>query len=244
MTKLNAPASGHREHFDKIASDYSKASDTWAGVYTRIGELLSPLTAGCDVLDIGNGGFFPYDTTKARSVTVLDISPAMLDRIHAPNIRKVVGDARDLKSILDQSQDLVIYLLCLHHICGINRSETLEYLDDVLTSAARVLRPGGSIIIAEPVTGGWVHALQRASFGLVNWVLSLKGVPMIFFHHPQELKLRLAHALQTTEASVEATDIPVTGWVDPMGGSFPGLVKIPAWSCPTRYLFLRAQKPL
>lgn len=242
MTNSDTVRSGHREHFDKIASDYSKASDTWSGVYRRIGELLSPLTAGRDVLDIGNGGFFPYDTAQAKSVTVLDISPAMLDRIHIPGLHKVVGDARDLKSIPNESQDLVIYLLCLHHICGKNRMETLTYLDEIFSSAARVLRPGGSIIIAEPVTGGWVHALQRASFSLVRRILSLKGVPMIFFHHSNDLKARLAKSLQISETSVESTPLPVTGWVDPLGGSFPGVVKIPSQLCPTRYIFLKAQK--
>ena len=235
--------STHREHFDKIASNYSKASDTWAGVYRRIGELVSPLVAGRDVLDIGNGGFFPYDTRSARSVTVLDISPAMLDRINQPNTRKVVGDACDLNGIHDASQDVVMYLLCLHHICGKNRTETLENLDRIFASAARVLRPSGSVLIAEPITGGWVQAVERAAFGLTHAALAMKGVPMIFFHRTSDLRSRLASKLGTSESAIIEEKLPVTGWVDPLGGSFPGRIKIPSQLLPTRYIFLHAQKP-
>jgi SAM-dependent methyltransferase len=236
-------SSGHREHFDKIASDYSKASDTWASVYRRIGELASPAVAGRDVLDIGNGGFFPYDTKHVRTLTILDISPAMLDRIEAPGALKVVGDARDLAPIASASQDVVMYLLCLHHICGKDRKETLSYLDGIFSSAARVLRPGGHVLIAEPVTGGWVHAAQRALFGATRAVLAAKNVPMIFFHRAEEISERLAKSLGIPEKSIERVPLPVTGWVDPLGGSFPGVIKIPAKLNLTDYIFFKAQKP-
>jgi SAM-dependent methyltransferase len=244
MSPSSPVTSGHREHFDKIASSYAKASDTWASVYRRISELVSPAVAGKDVLDIGNGGFFPYDTRAAKSVTVLDISPAMLDRIHVPNIQKVVGDARVLAAIPSASQDVVLYLLCLHHICGRNRSESLDILKEIFASAERVLRPGGCVIIAEPVTGGWVHALQKAAFGMTRRVLASRGVPMIFFHKADDVADRLSAGLGIGSADVHRTPLPVTGWVDPLGGSFPGLVQIPAWACPTRYVLFQAQKPV
>lgn len=244
MSSGHHVSSGHREHFDRIASDYSKASDTWSVVYRRIGELVRPVIAGKDVLDIGNGGFFPYDTRDARSVTVLDISPAMLDRLDAPNIRKVVGDARDLSPIPNASQDAVLYLLCLHHICGRNRAQTITYLEKIFTSADRVLRPGGSVMIAEPVTGGWVNAAERLFFPLTRAALAVKNVPMIYFHHPDDIAGRLAGSLRIPVNAVERTPLSVTGWVDPLGGSFPGVIKIPAWSLPTRYVLFRAQKPV
>ncbi len=241
-TKPDPVGSGHREHFDKIAADYSKASDTWASVYDRIGELISPLVANRDVLDIGNGGFFPYDTRSAKTVTVLDISPAMLDRIDKPNVRKVVGDARDLAGIPDASQDIVMYLLCLHHIQGARLKDSLLMLDQIFASAARVLRPGGSVLIAEPTLEGFVYGLERAAIGVTKKLFATRGVPMIFFYKSSDIFSRLASGLRSAPENIKCERLPVKGWVDPLGGSFPGVIKIPAQTSPTRYLFIQAQK--
>ncbi len=39
-------------------------------------------------------------------------------------------------------------------------------------------------------------------------------------------------------------ELPVTDAVDPLGGSFPGWLRVPAWLHPTDYTLLQALRPL
>ena len=70
-----------QEHFDRIALRYAQASKSWASLSGQLVERIAPLVRGKTVLDVGNGGFFAYDPASASTVTGLDISPAMLERI-------------------------------------------------------------------------------------------------------------------------------------------------------------------
>lgn len=226
--------SGHQEHFDHIASKYKQASDTWEPVYRQIESFTEARITGKDIVDIGNGGYFPYRIEAAKSVTVVDISPEMLDRIQADGIFKVVDDAVTLSKISDHSCDIMIYCLCLHHIHGKNLNESEKLLTSILKTARQKLRSGGSVLIAEPVMTGFWSVFQRLMFPVTRFILSLKKVPMIYFYHPNNLISSARHAFGE-KAEITSEEIRVEGWVDPMGGSFPGLIKIPAALCPTRY---------
>ena len=39
-------------------------------------------------------------------------------------------------------------------------------------------------------------------------------------------------------------ELPVTEAVDPLGGSFPGWLRVPAWLRPTDYTLFQAVRPL
>ncbi len=232
----------NQTHFDKIADDYKKASDSWAPIYAQIESVVSQAIKGKSVLDIGNGGYFPYATQDAKSVTVLDISPKMLERINQPNIIKKVGNALELDNIKNESCDIILYSLCIHHIQGKTHSESMNMLNQLLSRAYQKLKPGGQIIIAEPTTSGFYYVLQRALFQLTKFVLGIFNIPMIFFHHAKEIQMGLAQAFSQSQDQINLKELRVEGWVDPMGGSFPGLIKIPAAACPTRYYIITATK--
>ena len=140
-----------REHFDRIAGRYADASQSWTSLTRQVVERVSPLVVGKTVLDVGNGGFFAYDPRSAGEVTVLDISPAMLDRIEISGVRKVVGDARDLAGIEPESVDVLLFVFALHHICGRNVRDSYTALGQVLEAARERLRPGGLLVVAEPL---------------------------------------------------------------------------------------------
>ena len=62
-------------HFDAISDRYEKAAESWTCIYRQIEAFVNPLLPDKIVLDIGNGGYFPYDVDLALRVSVLDISP-------------------------------------------------------------------------------------------------------------------------------------------------------------------------
>lgn len=229
-------------HFDHIADRYKKAADTWESVYKKTREVIEPLIQNKLVLDIGNGGYFPYDTKLAKKVIVLDISPAMLEKIEQPNIEKVVGDARDLGNIADASVDVILFVLCIHHINGQGVRKTMDVLDQVLEACRKKLKTGGQLVIVEPTLAGALYWGEAAAFHLTKFFLNLSKVSMIFFFHVRTLREHMQKVFGVPDSQVEVISLPILGYVDPMGGSFPGVIRIPGWLCPTRYFLLKLTK--
>jgi ubiquinone/menaquinone biosynthesis C-methylase UbiE len=102
------------------------------------------------VIDIGSGtGNVAIPLLRAeRSVTAVDISRAMIDRMRSklatqdiPRITILQQDAKELFALPDSSFDGANILLALFDM-----SEPLNVLNEVI----RVLRLGGSLIITEP----------------------------------------------------------------------------------------------
>jgi SAM-dependent methyltransferase len=230
-----------RQHFDRIASRYQRAVETWQPIYAQTAQRLAPLIAGRDILDIGNGGVFAYDPARARQVTVVDISPAMLEDIRGPNVTTVIDDARRLGRIAPGSVDVVLFMLLLHHINGRSARETLEILEQVLTAARRRLRPGGHLVVIEPVVRPWLYGVQARAYPVTAWLLRRLGVPMIFFYTAAILRAHLGRCLGSATSEVETFPITVEQRVDPLGASFPGLISVPPWMRPTDYCFFQAR---
>jgi SAM-dependent methyltransferase len=230
------------DHFDSIAARYAGSVEALKPLYDAVREELNGLVAGKSVLDVGNGGIFPYDRSLASSVTALDISEEMLKRI-PEGVRKICSDARDMKACEDESFDVVIFNLSLHHIAAGTLDATQEGLRRALAEGWRTLRPGGDLIVYEPALGSALHALGRALFRPVRAALALAGVPMVFFQSRASLTRLLAEAGGLEPAAVSVTAAPVTGWSDPLGGTFPGHLLLPTALYPTRFELFRVTKP-
>ena len=231
-----------QQHFDKIAGRYKKAADSWESVYRKAREVIEPEVTGKLVLDIGSGGYFPYDTRLPSKVTALDISPAMLDKITDLHIEKIVGDARSLENVPDNSFDVVLFALSVHHINGHSVRESLSVLDCLIVASQKKLKKGGKLILMEPTLARPLFFLEEVFFSLIYLFLALFKVSMIFFYSPDQLKRHLAGGFGIPETQVEVISLPIQGFIDPLGGSFPGLLRIPAWLCPTRYYLFLAKK--
>lgn len=242
-TPTSAPNQSPKQpYFDQISDRYDRAVSTWESVYRCAREIIAPWIRGASVLDVGSGGIWVFDPAAAKEVTLLDISPKMLERIPLPlpHVRKVVGDARNLDGIAGASQDVILYLLCVHHVVGRSRAEAFRMLDEVLVAAKAKCRPGGRIVIVEPTLTPWLYALESLLYPLTRAVLGLKKVPMIFFYSPRILKSQIERCFG---AEANVYPLEVKGWVDPLGGSFPGRIRIPAWVCPTRYFLFECRLP-
>jgi len=232
-----------RKHFDDVAGKYHETYSSWESLYRGMRDIVRPAVAGKDVLDIGNGGVFAYDVGQAASVTAVDISPAMLDTITDPAVRKVVADARDLLGIADESADAALFSFTIHHITGDTVAESVASLRRALASAARALRPGGTLFVAEPVVrSAAMWAVERACFPLVRWLLARRGVSAVLFYEQRLLSSAMAEALGTPVDTLRVTRLPLEGSTDPLGGTLPGLVRIPAWLHPARHVLIEGRK--
>jgi SAM-dependent methyltransferase len=115
--------------------------------------------AAKDVVDIGCGGGGLVRALVARGARAvgLEISPEQL----APALARA-GDDSDTERYLvgraealpldDASVDVAVFMRTLHHVPP-------SHLQRALSEARRVLRPGGLVYVAEPLTEGDFYAL-------------------------------------------------------------------------------------
>lgn len=228
----------NQQHFDRISTRYRGAAESWKPLYQQAERVLAPLVRGADVLDIGNGGVFVYDPESTRGTTVVDVSPAMIAALAGGKVRTLLADARDLSELPESSFDVAVLMLVLHHVTGATYRDSKAQLAAVAGSVLRCLRPGGRVVVMEPVIRPLLHGLQRASFPIVLRALRAAGVPMIHFHSAAEL--RDAFALGWTEVRLEP--LALDGRVDPLGAAFPGWITLPPWMRPTDYVLLHARR--
>jgi SAM-dependent methyltransferase len=108
--------------------------------------------AGRDMVDVGCGGGVLVRGLVARGarVTGVEISESQLAAAirddDGSGARYVVGAAERLP-LADASVDVVVFMRSLHHVPADDMASGLR-------EAARVLRPGGAVYVAEPLTEG------------------------------------------------------------------------------------------
>lgn len=164
---------------DPVARELDEGYAEWAGSYdgqnpfiAREEEVVRPVLdalagPGVDALDAGcgTGRHAEHLARRGCSVIGVDQSEAMLAiaRQKVPGGRFEVGDLRALP-LADDCVDLVVVSLALSH---------LEDPTPALVELARVLRPGGHLVITDPhpssqMLGG--QAFFRGADGGLSWV--------------------------------------------------------------------------
>jgi len=131
------------------------------------------------ILEIGCGTGAVTERLVARKarVTALDQSPEMLERAaqrlaDAPPdcISWLERTASEIDALPEASFDAIVASFCLSDMSSGERSFTLR-------QAARLLRPGGTLAVADEVIPRWIaerllHALLRLPQAFIGWLLA------------------------------------------------------------------------
>jgi SAM-dependent methyltransferase len=119
------------------------------------------LTANCKWLDIGcgpGGNFDMLDALKPSHVAGIDLSPIALAlaRTFAPSAELLLADVNERLPFDDASFDVVTIFNVLYHQWVLSEAA-------VLAEAARVLRPGGLLLVTEPAFEALAREMDEAA---------------------------------------------------------------------------------
>lgn len=170
-------------HFTKRANTYNNAS--WVNDNRLLLEITrcieNKCVNNCTIIDLGAGtGVVAQHILNhfncALNIIAYDISPAMLNKITNPTIKKIVGSIDQLPFDNDTA-DIIIARQSLHYV---------EHLDLAIDEIRRVLKPDGVFVLSQimPLEGKsksfWIkmmkirQPLRRNFFSLEEWISYLK----------------------------------------------------------------------
>ena len=189
--------------------------------YRLIGAAITREVEGASrLLDVGNGGVFQYDTTKVREIVAVDLFLDQLPPSHfPPNVTARRGDALALDEA-DDSFEMVLEALLYHHLVGRRPDDSIANVRRAIAEAARVLRPGGHLVVAEPSVPEWFYRFERLAFRPVS---ALARTPLLG-GHPAVLQLPFGMLRELIGERLEierAYRIPMGRWLTQFGRRWP-----------------------
>jgi SAM-dependent methyltransferase len=211
-TAQNAGFFAREKHGEDVA-----ALDT----YARIREAIEREIAGCRrLLDVGNGGVFQYDTGLIEEIVAVDLFLDRLPASHFPsNVTPRKGDALALDDPED-SYDGVLEALLYHHLVGARADDLLDNVRRAIAEAARVLAPGGRLIVAESCVPPWFYRVERVMFQML---VSLARTPALG-GHPATLQLPFDLLVELVGERLEVASayrVPPGRWTTQFGRRWP-----------------------
>lgn len=114
------------------------------------------------ILDVGGGGEGVIAQLKGSQVVAVDLSKRELDEAPGKPLLKIVMDARDLKFV-DASFDTATVFFTFMYISPADHEKVLQELH-------RVLKPGGRLLIWDPV----FPERTNPAFKVIVWPLHVK----------------------------------------------------------------------
>jgi SAM-dependent methyltransferase len=170
------------------------------------------------LLDVGNGGFFNYDTRLVGHVTAVDL---FLKDGPGPQANTTFrsGSFLDLP-FADESFDCVLQQNVLHHVTGRTAAENHANMERCLREMYRCLRPGGKAVIVESTVGPLFYVFETLVY---RPLLAVKrgGHPVTFQFTPRhilDVGLRCGFQLE------ELCYVPRGRWLLQYGVKWPSLL--------------------
>lgn len=135
--------------------------------YVRIRDAVNcELANAGKLLDVGSGGIFNYDITLPREIVALDLFLEQIDQTRLPgHIRFIQGSALKMPFANGEFDTLMMEML-IHHLTGSSPDESLANLETCLNECARVLKPGGKLVIVESCVPKWFYLFEKKVFSL------------------------------------------------------------------------------
>lgn len=130
--------------------------------------LESLIQPGMTVLDVGCGPSLPYRAPHAY-VIGLDPSAASL-AVNTDVDDRIVGSA-EVIPLPDASVDIAVALYSVHHMTADAMLETDILRVVAFAEMARVVKPGGSLLVFEMTPGPLGWAVEQAVWNAARWLL-------------------------------------------------------------------------
>jgi SAM-dependent methyltransferase len=150
-------------NFFSFNTDYQKnvaTIDTYKILYS---EITNVIKSSNNLLDIGHGGSFDYDTSKIKFITGLDLDK-MIDGSTLPkNIKLKEGSALNIPDDI-KNFDTTLVVMLLHHLVGKTVSENLENLDKCFNQIRKTLASDGRLVVVESCVPKWFYLIEKILF--------------------------------------------------------------------------------
>jgi SAM-dependent methyltransferase len=178
------------------------------------------------LLDVGNGGFFNYDTSLVGHATAVDLflkdGPGP-----RPNTSFKAGSLLDLP-FADAQFDGILLQNVFHHVTGRAVADNYRNLRRCMGELHRCVNPSGKVVVVESTVPLWFNLFERLAYGPA---LRIKrgGHPVTFQFTEAELLRESEAAGFTVE---EYVTIPKGAWLLQFGRKWP------AWLTPVRVVKL------
>jgi SAM-dependent methyltransferase len=188
------------------------------------------------LLDVGNGGVFDYDTSCVQEIIGLDL---FLDQLPSDiplpaNVRMVRGSALDIPKALS-GVDGVVMVMLIHHLVGKTVAACLANVNQALSEAHRVLRPGGKLVVMESCVPAWFFSFEKLGFRPASFVIERTMKHPATLQYPSHVLLKLIEQAGFVDASRK--NIPLGKYVLQFG------VKVPTWLTPVQPVLFSAVRP-
>jgi SAM-dependent methyltransferase len=131
-----------------------------------------------DVLSIGGVWDWFEWTPVIASLTVLDLSPRVLDAYCPAGAARVEGDLFEIE-FPPRGFDSVVFPLVLHHTPRDDWATSQRRVRDALARAYRWLRPGGKVVVVEYCSQSIWAAAQRVALPVTKRFLRHFGQPLV-----------------------------------------------------------------
>lgn len=227
-------------HFNKIRHKYQNNIGDKKKLYKTLSAKINASIKNKNILDIGSGGNIFYDYSLSKKIIAIDSSKEMLKNSSDKNIISIVSDARDMKEVLDNSIDVILIVFALHHINGKKYASAISSLKKVIEESNRKLTINGEIIIVELTLNNIFFFIQRFLYKFIYNILKILKTDMVFFYNDKLIVSNLQEISNNSQIQID--NIKMTGWLDPLLGTFPGIIKIPAFLMPTSMKVFRLKK--
>jgi SAM-dependent methyltransferase len=221
------------EHLQEYETSVSQI-DT----YETIRRLISQRIAGTrELLDVGNGGVFDYDTTVVERITAIDLfldnlPPDIVGKYFPKNVVPRAGSALGLPEP-DGKFDCVLMVMLLHHLTGVTWQDSWTNVEKALAEAWRVLKPGGRLLVVESCIPEWFFTIEKPAFTVISHLIKSVASHPITFQFPVRM---IADTMRKMSQSVEVTTIPKGRFVLQFG------LKVPSFMTPVQPYAIEAQK--